>query len=394
MSKVNSHYENLKVARNAPPEVIRAAYRSLSQKHHPDRNPDNEDAARIMKVINAAYEVLSDPTKRREHDQWIATAEAGESDANQQPPHNSTPHRGQSSTFEETEKRQKSTSSQAAVSKAKHFAAHVSKNWGWYGLGILATMMFLREPSYTPSTPPHGPKPYQAMPANEPRTITDEKNLATKPKAATSEISFEEFAAGERRAESLKTLPAKNTKKFLTDEELFGSAKPSAANDGSLSYDEWKALGASAAPHPQRTAGEKHGRPNAAPNGQPWPISAGYVRGYKLLHANGFSSVTVDNSRNNSDVFVKLVSIGGAQAFPVRQFFIPGYGSFKLNKLAAGSYDIRYRDLSDGGLSRSEAFNLVETPIDNGTQYDNVTMTLYKVKNGNMQTYGLSEAEF
>ena len=69
-------------------------------------------------------------------------------------------------------------------------------------------------------------------------------------------------------------------------------------------------------------------------------------------------------------------------------------GKFTLFKVRAGSYDIRYMDLSDGGLSRSETFSLVETPIYNGTKYSNVTMTLYKVKNGNMQTYGLSEAEF
>ena len=38
MKKIHTHYDNLKVARNAPIEVIRAAYKSLSHKHHPDRN--------------------------------------------------------------------------------------------------------------------------------------------------------------------------------------------------------------------------------------------------------------------------------------------------------------------------------------------------------------------
>ena len=102
----------------------------------------------------------------------------------------------------------------------------------------------------------------------------------------------------------------------------------------------------------------------------------------------------MDNSRNDSDVFVKLVSLDGAQAYPVRQFYIPAFASFTLNKVTAGSYDVRYRDLTNGGLSRSEAFQLEETPTYDGTQYSNITMTLYKVQNGNMQTYGLSEAEF
>jgi curved DNA-binding protein CbpA len=75
MPKVHTHYDNLKVTRNAPPEVIRAAYKSLSQKFHPDRNPGDPSATRTFQIINTAYEVLSDPLKRREHDDWIASAE-------------------------------------------------------------------------------------------------------------------------------------------------------------------------------------------------------------------------------------------------------------------------------------------------------------------------------
>lgn len=146
-----------------------------------------------------------------------------------------------------------------------------------------------------------------------------------------------------------------------------------------------------ATPAPVKPAYE---RPTTAPNGKPWPSSAGYVSGYQKLHADGLSTVTVDNSRNDSDVFVKLVSLDSAQAYPVRQLYIPAYASFTLNKVTAGSYDIRYRDLSSGGLSRSEAFNVEETQTYDGTQYSNFTMTLYKVQNGNMQTYRLSESEF
>jgi DnaJ-class molecular chaperone len=76
MARVHTHYDNLKVARNAPSEVIRAAYKTLSQKYHPDRNPDRPDAMRIIQIINSAYEVLSDPAKRHEHDDWIARAES------------------------------------------------------------------------------------------------------------------------------------------------------------------------------------------------------------------------------------------------------------------------------------------------------------------------------
>ncbi len=78
MARIHTHYDNLKVARNAPPEVIRAAYKTLSQKHHPDRNGNSPNAMRIIQMINAAYEVLSDPAKRKEHDEWIMRTEAQE----------------------------------------------------------------------------------------------------------------------------------------------------------------------------------------------------------------------------------------------------------------------------------------------------------------------------
>lgn len=67
---MRTHYDNLKVSMDAPIEVIQAAYRTLAKKYHPDINKDNPEAARIMQIINAAYEVLSDPMKRAEHDAW------------------------------------------------------------------------------------------------------------------------------------------------------------------------------------------------------------------------------------------------------------------------------------------------------------------------------------
>lgn len=75
MGKVKTHYDNLKVSKTAPQEVIRAAYKALSQKYHPDRNDGNPDANRVMKIINEAYNVLSDPLKRKEHDLWIEEQE-------------------------------------------------------------------------------------------------------------------------------------------------------------------------------------------------------------------------------------------------------------------------------------------------------------------------------
>lgn len=75
MRSVPTHYDHLKVVRNAPPEVIRAAYQTLCRKYHPDLNPGNPDAAKLMSQINVSYDVLSCPKKRAAHDQWIAEQE-------------------------------------------------------------------------------------------------------------------------------------------------------------------------------------------------------------------------------------------------------------------------------------------------------------------------------
>ena len=71
---IATHYDNLKVRRDAPVGDIKTSYRKLSQKYHPDRNPDPA-ALEIMKLINLAWDVLSDPERRARHDRAIATLE-------------------------------------------------------------------------------------------------------------------------------------------------------------------------------------------------------------------------------------------------------------------------------------------------------------------------------
>ncbi len=89
MEKLRTHYDNLQVAENASSEVIKGAYRYLSQKWHPDKNPDNRQAAeRIITIINEAYHILSDPERRRQHDIWISEHRAKhENNASRPSPH-------------------------------------------------------------------------------------------------------------------------------------------------------------------------------------------------------------------------------------------------------------------------------------------------------------------
>ena len=66
-----NYYKYLQVYEQAEQEVIEAAYKRLARKYHPDLNPSKE-AEEKMKLINQAYDVLSDKLKRKEYDLWLA----------------------------------------------------------------------------------------------------------------------------------------------------------------------------------------------------------------------------------------------------------------------------------------------------------------------------------
>src|SRR5437868_583792 len=61
-------YEILGVKRDASQSAIRAAYRKLAKKYHPDVNPGKPEVAERFKSISAAYDLLSDPDKRARFD--------------------------------------------------------------------------------------------------------------------------------------------------------------------------------------------------------------------------------------------------------------------------------------------------------------------------------------
>jgi molecular chaperone DnaJ len=64
------YYQILGVSRNASEKEIKQAFRRLARKHHPDLNPGDKSAEAKFKEINAAYEVLSNPEKRKKYDQF------------------------------------------------------------------------------------------------------------------------------------------------------------------------------------------------------------------------------------------------------------------------------------------------------------------------------------
>src|SRR3978361_2390640 len=70
MSTKRCYYETLEVERTADDSKLKAAFRKLAMKWHPDKNPGDSSSEVKFKEINEAYEVLKDPDKRAAYDRF------------------------------------------------------------------------------------------------------------------------------------------------------------------------------------------------------------------------------------------------------------------------------------------------------------------------------------
>ena len=301
-----------------------------------------------MRIINTSYEVLADPDRRRAHDTWIATQEA----------------KGRAS---------------------------------WGGHAADPEPPAARQPQEPHPPPTSGTQRPSAggQPSSKPRAQSSRKRRWSKPNGWDVLVGglvlswivffvFEGHIDGTRSKES--------------DLGVMGEAPEQRPRLETTAVPVATATPVSRTEHQQSAtdpdAFVRYRPPATAPNGQPWPSGPAYVPGYPVDARQGVSELTINNGRNTSPVFVRLYALDRPTPAAVRQFFIPPHSSFTASSLSPGNYDVRYRDLETGGLVRSETFQIEEIPTANGVRYTSMEITLYKVADGNFQTYPLDEADF
>ena len=436
MLSAHTHYDNLKVARNAPVEVIRAAYRVLAQKHHPDVNP-SPDAARVMQLLNEAWEVLSDERRRAAHDAWIAEQERANARPNEaaaSQPSKSYSSGGHEYTWTapeesrrwEAKRRQPSSNASHSPPPASQSEKHTEPldrlnawlanlNGRSYALAgviaVLAASWFLNgTSSYTPSR--WSPAPTLATPAVpdatsfDPSTavIEDLPTLATPtvPKATPEKAEHLGLVPFDGKLDPLP--PARRPKPTggwgAGDEEVLDPLPPARQPRTEYTFEE---LQSSPLP-PARQPKPKPDDPWAvvseepvtrwSPSGKPWPSAASYLRGLPQRATGGLSKLTIDNTDGGSNVYVKLCRASSTQCDGLRHVYIPRGSSFSINGIAPGTYDVRYRDLNSGRIAKSEPMALRQIEEEGGTKYSVIRLTLYAVTDGNTTFAPLTEEQF
>ena len=68
MGDIKDWYQVLQISEQATDEMMKAAYRKLAKKYHPDAHPGDKECEERFRSVSEAYRILSDPEKRRAYD--------------------------------------------------------------------------------------------------------------------------------------------------------------------------------------------------------------------------------------------------------------------------------------------------------------------------------------
>ncbi|GFM82441.1 molecular chaperone DnaJ [Pseudomonas cichorii] len=334
MQRTLTHYEQLKVARDASPEQIKKAYRKLAQQLHPDRNPA-PDASDLMCIINASHDVLADAAKRAAYDAQLA--------------------------YEEQKAREAYIRSrQLQTSGARAASAYAAAG-----------------PAHRPQ--PASPPPRAAQASPPPSRPTGRKRrrsvlrwalvfmifcgagvwMGYDPDAGKAYVPTEALPVAHTW---VKPAPAPVDAPVGSPIKLVDPAQPECVI------------------------------PDLDPMGAAWPQKAGYVKDMPLRKDNGWSQIIIDNTGGESAVYAKVTDAVGRNAF--RHAFIPAGAVFAFSKMDAGLYQLKYKMLSTGCAYASNRILLEETPMGSQVKSSVYKLTLRKLQNRNAQFSNLRNDQF
>jgi curved DNA-binding protein CbpA len=384
---------------------VRAAYRALSLKYHPDRHATDPEATEMMALINSAYEVLSDSEKRRDYDDWIRFVE-------------SKPAREREEVRTGTSRDWIGIADPPGPSRILVPFTRFRHYWVFYILALAAifvgslwyeSLYLHRSKALTPlasalsaarQEPPPGlnESPF-ARPAVRDHTPSSSNAQTLSTPDAEGGAQSERSPSQAPHAPPAVTRPARDP---LAPPRVASKPAPirqkSQSQSSELVAKHRAAKSASAeesaAPEDEEEHAEAYTRPGMAPNGESWPSSSDYIPGYLQRNTNGLSQVVIDNTHNRSDAYVKVVSVGDSEPRVVRNIFIQASDRFTVANLRAGTYEVRYQNLDSGRLLRSEVFALEESAIASGSRYSTVTLTLRTRADEAMNTFDLPKEQF
>ncbi|MCE2945877.1 MAG: J domain-containing protein [bacterium] len=306
-TRPKTHYEILKVEADVSADDLRAAYRILSRRYHPDRHPKHPDAAaRIMASINVAYDVLSDPERRSRYDREIGVG-APRAPMRPWPRPRAVRHPymaqgGRGSDAATTFGAAGALSIDAALRRR---ATAVRRLMALSLLSCMAGVLVILWVLFAPAE------------------AQDEPDLAR-----------------------------------IIDARVQRAAPPGGARDG---------IG-SAGPA-ARTAAEGpdavHIRPLESPMGLPWPSASGELPGYARNFADGELGLLLDNRLGPSDVFAKVYRVSDDGLVPGRHVFVRARERLLLAAFPSGEYEVHYLSLDTGQTLRSVPL-LLATPAPGG----------------------------
>jgi hypothetical protein len=347
------------VTRDAPIEVIKAAYRVIAQKHHPDMN-QSEDSQRIMTIVNEAWRILSDPKLKEEHDAWIDQQEREHLKEQSENIYSTV-------NFDASERGKSATSqNENSVKKTEDIKNIIYARpllvWVFIFAGMLIVGLVVENEKIS-------------------------KEFDTKDSARTSlrdseDRKVEEANAASSRSEKEVNLVPKPEKKYKES----GIEDAPEAKRESAPFNPEAYLAEHPAPSPKEQL-----------KFEPIKLPHGYISGEPIIAVDGISKFTVDNSQADLDADVRLYK----EDVQVRAFNVQSGKTFTANDISPGSYKLRYRVFLGGKFRVFEVINLFDITQSTEDTYERKTtiashmrVTLYKVKNGNVSVKEIDPSKF